>query len=224
VSEVYMATVAGLSVPARSLALSGALTAVSGVSFVCESTVAPAKDDTVPLLRASGGSRSSVDEALASDQSVESVTCLADHTTEFLYHVDWAPTFGLAMRMLSGEAGTVLSARASGAEWSLRVLYPGRDALSTAHETCTNHGVPLEVETVQDLDPERPQRFGITTEQREALTAACERGYFDIPREIGLRELAAEMDISHQALSERLRRGHDALISETLSDGARARL
>ncbi|MFD1512779.1 helix-turn-helix domain-containing protein [Halomarina rubra] len=211
-----MATVAGLTIPARSFALAGALTALPETTFVCESTVAPGEGGA-PLLRATGGSRELISEALAGDDSVASFTCLADHSTEFLYHVKWTPEFDLVLRMLSGT-GTVLSARASGASWKIRVLYPGRGALSSAHETSTDHGVAVEIDTVSHLDPEQPQRFGITTEQREALLAACERGYFDIPRRIGLRELAADIGISHQALSERLRRGHDTLITETLAE------
>ncbi|MWG33039.1 helix-turn-helix domain-containing protein [Halomarina oriensis] len=219
-----MATIATFSVPARSLALSGALTALPSASFVCESTVVSGSGTTTPLLRVTGASREAVEDALAADASVEAVTCLADHSTEFLYRVEWGPEFDFFARVLPGSTGSVLSARASGSDWSIRVLYPGRDALSTAHETCLDHGIDVEVETVRDLDPDRPERFGITNEQREALLAACEHGYFDIPRRTGLRELATDIGISHQALSERLRRGHDTLITETLADGDSAPL
>lgn len=52
--------------------------------------------------------------------------------------------------------------------------------------------------------------------QYTALTQACQHGYFKIPRELDLDDLAAMMNISHQALSERLRRGHETLIKTTL--------
>jgi predicted DNA binding protein len=60
----------------------------------------------------------------------------------------------------------------------------------------------------------------MTDEQFDALAAACKRGCFDIPRGVDLDDLADELDITHQSLSERLRRGHDVLIEETLLVGS----
>ena len=40
------------------------------------------------------------------------------------------------------------------------------------------------------------------------------------PREADLGDVADRLDISHQALSERLRRGHTNLIKETIGVGA----
>ncbi|MFC7008889.1 helix-turn-helix domain-containing protein [Halalkalicoccus salilacus] len=42
-------------------------------------------------------------------------------------------------------------------------------------------------------------------------------GYYDVPRTVTLTELANKLDISHQALSERLRRAHANLIDRTIS-------
>jgi len=42
--------------------------------------------------------------------------------------------------------------------------------------------------------------------QREALTLAVRRGYYDIPRGCTTAELADELGISDQAVTERLRR------------------
>lgn len=53
-----------------------------------------------------------------------------------------------------------------------------------------------------------------------------EHGYYDIPREAQLEDIATELDISHQALSERFHRAIRSLIENTLlvegsHDGAR---
>lgn len=47
---------------------------------------------------------------------------------------------------------------------------------------------------------------GIRAEQREVLTAAVNRGYFETPREITLDELAAELELPRSTVSYRLRR------------------
>ena len=62
-----------------------------------------------------------------------------------------------------------------------------------------------------------PPGEGLTDHQQEALRTAYERGYFDIPRQASLEEVAAELDISASSLSERLRRAETQLIEETVA-------
>ena len=57
---------------------------------------------------------------------------------------------------------------------------------------------------------------GLTERQRETLVAAYQGGYYDIPRRKTLVDLAAELGVSDQAISERLRRGERKLIHEQL--------
>ena len=47
----------------------------------------------------------------------------------------------------------------------------------------------------------------LTLRQEQITRMAFERGYFDFPRRIGLRELAKMFDISTSTLSEILRKG-----------------
>jgi predicted DNA binding protein len=66
-----------------------------------------------------------------------------------------------------------------------------------------------------DTDPERgPPRDRLTARQRETLRLAHERGYFEIPREVTLDDLADELGVSNQAVSERLRRGCTHVIGD----------
>jgi len=51
----------------------------------------------------------------------------------------------------------------------------------------------------------------LTDKQLEVLNAALEHGYYECPRETQLKELADEIGISHQALSERMRRANKQL-------------
>lgn len=74
--------------------------------------------------------------------------------------------------------------------------------------------VRLEITALRDLD--QRTRAALTRPRYEALRAAYDRGYFEVPREIDLQELAAELDISHQALGERLRRAKADLVEQTI--------
>ena len=60
--------------------------------------------------------------------------------------------------------------------------------------------------------------YGLTDEQRVALTTAYRAGYFNEPRDISLSEVADEMGLSSTAMSGRLRRGVGNLIAATLDD------
>ncbi|ARS90253.1 helix-turn-helix domain-containing protein [Natrarchaeobaculum aegyptiacum] len=67
-----------------------------------------------------------------------------------------------------------------------------------------------------DGTPE-PPGDGLTDRQHEALRAAYEMGYFEIPREASLEEVAAELGVAASSVSERLRRAQTQLIEETVA-------
>jgi hypothetical protein len=62
-----------------------------------------------------------------------------------------------------------------------------------------------------------PPGEGLTNRQDEALRIAYERGYFEIPRQTSLEEIAAELDITASSVTERLRRAQTQLIEETVA-------
>lgn len=53
--------------------------------------------------------------------------------------------------------------------------------------------------------------------QREALLAAFELGYFEVPRRATLGDVAAALDVSAPACSERLRRAQRSLIASSIA-------
>lgn len=62
-----------------------------------------------------------------------------------------------------------------------------------------------------------PPGDGLTDRQREALRIAYELGFFEVPRQTSLEEIATELDISASSASERLRRAQTQLIEETVA-------
>ncbi|WP_233553897.1 helix-turn-helix domain-containing protein [Halococcus sp. IIIV-5B] len=104
-------------------------------------------------------------------------------------------------------------------EWKLRILFPDRDSLSATYDYCTEEALTLTVNRIHELDGEHRDEYGLT----ETLVAAVEAGYFDIPQQATLDELADEIGITHQALSERLHRGHKTLIENALIIGRMGR-
>jgi predicted DNA binding protein len=174
----------------------------------------------MPLTWARATDPEALRDALDEDPSVENVSLLAEFDEERLYRMNWIDRVQLIIQMITNSQATVLEAYGADGEWTLRVMYPTRDALSATHEFCDSHGVTFDVERIRELEGEPAGRYGLTQEQYEALRAAHDAGYFEVPRRSNLDGLADDLGISHQALSERIRRGEDALLEATLLVGS----
>ncbi|SDQ48544.1 helix-turn-helix domain-containing protein [Natronobacterium texcoconense] len=84
------------------------------------------------------------------------------------------------------------------------------DGLGDEVGDCTG----MEMLRLTELDPERTTpdvEQSLPDEQREALHAAVERGYYETPRKVELSELAEELGIPRSTLSYRLRRAEAEL-------------
>ncbi len=65
----------------------------------------------------------------------------------------------------------------------------------------------------EDDDPVG-QRWDVTPAQEDALRAAYQAGYFEVPRDATATEVAARLDIGKTAFLERLRRGQAAVFGQ----------
>ena len=214
-----MATIVLGTVPAEEFALARTLRECSDLRVETERIVETGRDTVMPLLWARGTPAETVQAALEADPSVDNVTLLDEFDRELLYRMEWIDHVQLLIQMLANSSATVVDARGSTDRWALRVLYPDREQFSRTHEFCADHGLSFDVRSIRELDGEPAGRYGLTDEQYRALVAAARAGYFDVPRAAELESLAAQFDISHQALSERIRRGTKALVEDTLFVG-----
>lgn len=153
---------------------------------------------------------------LEADPSVADIDILADFDDERFYRMAWTDHTQIIGHMLVEQNATIQRATASEGRWHFRVLFPERSGLSAAYDYAEEHGFSLDIARVYDVDAVRRVRFELTDSQHEALTEAFERGYYTVPRNINQSELAAELDVSHQAISERLRRATHDLIKNAL--------
>ncbi|MEF8783978.1 MAG: helix-turn-helix domain-containing protein [Haloarculaceae archaeon] len=100
--------------------------------------------------------------------------------------------------------------------WHNRMRFPDREALSTVEEWCRDVGVDFDLERVYTDRPQESAEICLTDVQAETLRVALAEGYFEVPREASMGDLARDLDVSTQAVSERLRRAHRALVAEHL--------
>jgi predicted DNA binding protein len=104
------------------------------------------------------------------------------------------------------------------------MMCPNHSSLSEVYECCEDHGISPIVDAIYDFEGDDGSEHGLTDSQYTSLIKAKEMGYYDVPRGISLSELADELGVSHQALSERLRRGQGRLIDRTLSPRDRSQI
>lgn len=90
-----------------------------------------------------------------------------------------------------------------------------RGSRGEVRETLVSLGREPELEqVVTETEPASPEGSDpVTRAEREALVDAFREGYFEVPREINLADLADRMDKSDGALSQLLRRGLRRLVA-----------
>lgn len=212
-----MSTIAEVEIPVAETVLRESLSTASDVTLEVVRVAAHNRDQLVPYIRTSGDDIDALDEALAEDPSVDNVQVLDDLGEERLYRMDWVDDVPILVNVLVDQRGTVLDMVASGDTWFLRLLLPDRNSLSAIHDYCRENDLTFDIKRIYELSESVGRgKFGLTAQQHEVLVTAAARGYFDVPRQVTMSELAEGLDVSQQALSERLRRGHKNLIDSAL--------
>ncbi|AEH37094.1 helix-turn-helix domain-containing protein [Halopiger xanaduensis] len=125
-----------------------------------------------------------------------------------------APDVVGAYRRWVSVGGELLGGRATNGRWEIDMRFPDREAFTDYHEFLAAHDVEFELHRLADGPSAQSDDAVVTDSQREALALALEHGFFDVPRETGLTTIAETLEISEQAVSERLRRGQARLVEE----------
>lgn len=212
-----MGAIINVRLPAAEVELGVRVASLPEVVIDVEQLASQTSDDVLPLLWIRADDFTAVDEALEDDPTVEGFDVIGSFDHRRLYRMEWADTAESTIRTLRTAGGYVRNAKVIDGEWSIEVLFPDRDDLSRMYDVANDADIPLTVDSIYELSDEGGRPNGLTTEQQETLVAAFEHGYYDVPREVSLVDLAEKLDISHQALSERLRRAHETLVDASVN-------
>lgn len=213
-----MSLIAELRISGEPFALGQALAAASGMRAETEYSV-PAPAGPVVFVWAWGGAFEPFETALPEDPTVQEFELIEDDGDRRLYEIvlddgpaliDPAPlhrrTSASQLRMVTLAHCAVITER-----------LPDRDALSEYIRLCREHGYEVELLRAYPADDQHG-KYDLSEKQAAAIQAALEAGYFETPRRTDLEALAAEFEISEQALSERLRRGVAAVLESTVGE------
>jgi len=162
--------------------------------------------------------------AVATDETVRSFRHLTRTDDHRLYRLTLSETGqDVSTYLAAAEADiVVLDLTVSGDGMRFVARIPSRDALRAYAAACGNQDVGFRLNRLYEDgtsdDASGGMEYGLTEPQYEALSKALELGYFEVPRETSVSEIAAALDVSGQAVSTLLRRGEKNLLEHTLGE------
>lgn len=212
-----MSLVAEFSVESSKLSLYNATTAVPSITVELTTQIATDPERPLVFFWARGERIEAFDDALRTDDSVTDVETYTDLDTRRLYRAQVSDAADLVAYPVWVEAGAErLEAICQNGTWRDRFRFPDREALRSVRQWCRDNGVTFKLHSLYAETGDI--RSGIETrlspEQAKTLETAYRAGYFEIPREATAADVAAELEISPQSVSERLRRAYAALVED----------
>jgi len=133
------------------------------------------------------------------------------------YVLAWESDADPFTRLVANHDGVIRQGAGTDEAWTFEVDFPTHEAFGAFRSAVD--AAETSAEVVQVYNPTRPGTgawYGLTERQRRTLEIAVERGYYDIPRRCTTIELADELGISDQAVTERLRRGIVTFVTNAL--------
>lgn len=212
-----MTVVTEVAVDADAFVLDHALQEAPGMYVEGERMVTHSDEWVLPLLSATGGSFDAFERAIEEDETVAEWTRVDAFEGINRYRFDWDEQSQEGIRDVLDRDGMVLAAAAMEDTWRLEIQFTDRGQLADLQASFDDEEGAVSLERLCEPDHPGERAYRLTPEQRKTLLLAHEMGFFSVPRETTVEELADHLDISPGAVSERLRRGSDTLVGNTLA-------
>ena len=156
------------------------------------------------------------ESAVDADPSIDDLRRLDTFDRATLYRADWTDNTDAVVYAYTQVGAPILEASSQDDEWRIEMRFDDHERLEQFTRYCTEADIPFRLTKLHEIaKPHTANAQGLTNRQYEALVTAHEVGYFTSST-VTLAEVADELDITTQSLSELLHRGYDTLIANTL--------
>lgn len=215
-----MSVFAKFTIDGEAFQLGRILSSPADVTFELERIV-PTDAAVVPFLWVTGTGFEEFERSARASDAVTDLVALDEVRDGVLYRISCAKPRDCIVGAIDTANATVLEATGDG-RWTFRLRFPDHAKLTEFYNYCTAESLPVEFDRIYTLTEDTPSshRLDLSEAQREALVLAVQRGYFATPSETSLGELADELDITQQALSNRIRRGNEQILRKILLSSA----
>ena len=219
-----MAVIIEITIEAEKFSLGKVTQLTPGVHVELERLV-PTGNEVMPFFWAEGENLETFERRIRNENIVEELSAVTRVGDQVLYHVVWSGAATALTDILASVGATILEAKGN-SPWTFKLRFQDHRGVRDFHNECQAAGIDFHVQRLYTLDEQQDARysFGLTAEQQAALVTALERGYFHVPRDTTLEEIAAELDITPQAASERVRRGANTVLRSVLLEQSTADL
>lgn len=157
-------------------------------------------------------------ESVAKDDlTIDDLQQIDEFDDRALYRGDWTENIDALLYAYQDVGAAIMEATGTEKVWELRIQFESQRQLDDFQSFCRDYDIDFDLQRLYEAsDIGKGAKFGLTEKQHEAATRAWEMGYFDSPREVSLSDVADDLGISTQAVSDRLRRAEYNLLAETL--------
>jgi len=213
-----METVIEATIPTDRFVLAETVDRVSAVEIEFVRLALQQAGCVVPFLWGAASQQEQLDDALQNDPDTDRVVCLSGGEHRRLYSLEWTPEATRRINELAAITGSVLTVRGTSDHWRVRTLFPDRETAAETFRSWRDDGINPSLSSISTISCEKGSMLGLSATQYETIARAVQTEYYSVPRETTLDELAADLKVSHQAVSERLRRGHSHLAERLLAE------
>lgn len=203
-----------IAVPGEALSIGRPFAKYPHVELTLEQ-ISQTADENVALVWVAADEASALQEALREDSLSKRVEALTEIGGRTLLEIRLTAELDAICSTVADANAEVISGERSATEWELRLHFRTREQFGAFRAASRKLGLPIRIRRI--FNPTWPtEENPLTEEQTDALATAWKNGYFEVPRRCSLQEVAAELNISDNSASQRIRRGLSTLVGTTV--------
>ncbi|WP_126662549.1 helix-turn-helix domain-containing protein [Haloterrigena salifodinae] len=211
-----MATEATFTVPSNQFPLGTVFAQLPDVTVELERLI-PSRDVVIPYFWVRGTEVEDIEGAFSDHPGIKQIQLVDFVEDEYLLRVEWSLEYNDVLSVLTETDIPLIKATGTNQQWTFDIRGDTRSDIATFHSRCREVEIPVTLTELHAMTPvETETEAALTETQQDALALAYERGYFESPRKITMKELGDKLGISQQAVGSRLRRGMKNILGSTL--------
>jgi predicted DNA binding protein len=177
----------------------------------------PTTGTVMPYLWVGGNGLHSLQTAAAADPTIANLHLIDSLNGGGLFYVQWDETHQMVTEACANGDEALVQAVGQEDEWFLKIRFGTRESLGSFQTSCDTREIDFDLLRLYDIQAPKLAQYDMSVRQRDAIVTALKLGYFEVPRTCELSDVAAELDLSVNAVSERIRRGENNMFRSALT-------
>ncbi|WEL16750.1 Transcriptional regulator, contains HTH domain [Halorhabdus sp. SVX81] len=163
------------------------------------------------------------EEVLAADPTVANSEVFAAYGDRRTYRLTIAPEVPVLTEHVASFGDELLDLRSTADGWRVRIRTTDRGSIREFLAFCAEQDIDCRLARVFEAsDPVGEMAVPVERDAFDILHTAYDAGYFEVPRETSLAELADRFDVSESTMSVRLRRALGHVVASLVAADASA--